>query len=120
MIYNLIWYLLSSCSLKGICFLRRIPRFFPNIFLLSCFLPLYPGFEPTEDVSVFCPHVAQTCCAINDEREILGWSGKENILRWCAQNYYGTQFIVPIPDTKPIPIPDPCPSGDWGDKICGS
>ena len=120
MIYNFVWYPLSSCSLKVIYFYAEFTDFFSNIFVPSCFLPLYPVFEPTEDVSVCCTHVAQTCCAIKDEREIKGWSGKGKILRWCAQNYYGTQFIVPIPDPKPIPIPDPCPSGDWGDKICGS
>ena len=43
--------------------------------------------------------------------------GDKRVLRGCAQNYSGAQFIVPIPAPNTIPSWAPCPVGEWVEEF---
>ena len=91
LIYNLIWSLLSSRFLTGTIFLRQ--------YIAYLFFSSSPMFDHPVVVSVHLPHVARAL-RINKEREMQGWSGRNNFVRVCAELFWrATYYANPRPET---------------------
>ena len=68
-----------------------------------------------EVASVFCKNVVHIEVSRKGFKCEVGQETKDFVLV-CAR-YSGARFIAPLPYLNPITIPDPCPIGDWEDKL---
>ena len=64
LVYNLIWYLMSSCLLTVPSFLRLIPIFLCQYLSSVLFFTSSPMFEPPGSVFIRRPYVMQARCEI--------------------------------------------------------